>query len=96
MKKFALGIHPVNVAYTAGNIDSYHRQVREGIGPLLNLLLRHPNWCFNVQMNGYSIEFIANHYPEILELIKSLINKWIYRIKLTPRKGYGSEGLKCL
>lgn len=75
MKKFALGIHAVNVAYTAGNISSYHRQVREGIVPLLNILMRHPNWCFNLQINGFSVEFIANNYPEVLELIKLLINK---------------------
>lgn len=73
MGKFALGIHAVNVAYTAGNESSYHRQVREGIVPLLNMLIRHPNWCFNIQINGFSIEFIANHYPEVLELMRILI-----------------------
>lgn len=75
MNKFALGIHTVNVAYTAGNLNSYHRQIREGIVPLLNILLRHPTWCFNLQISGYSIEFIANNYPGVLEIIKMLINK---------------------
>ena len=69
MKKYALAIHHLNVAYVAGNEACYHRQVREGIVPFLDLLSKHPNWSFSVEMSGYSIEFIANMYPEILRRI---------------------------
>jgi len=73
MKKYALGVHHLNVAYIAGNEPSYHRQVRESIVPLLDLLYRHPNWCFSIEMSGFSIEFIATKYPMVLQRIRNLI-----------------------
>ena len=73
-KKYALGIHHLNVAYCSGNIASYHRQVRESIVPLLDILHDHPNWCFNIEMCGASIEFIATNYPGVLTYLRDLVN----------------------
>ena len=84
MRKFALGIHHFNIAYTAGNEMSYHRQVRESISPFLDMLLRHPTWCFSVEMSGFSLEFIAVNYPAVFSLLKLLItNKRIELISST-------------
>ncbi len=73
MKKFALGLHHLNIAYVAGDYNSYHRQVTESVIPLLDLLGRHSSWCFNIELSGYSIEFIAKHYPIVLNRLKILI-----------------------
>ena len=73
MTKFALGIHHLNMAYVAGDYPSYHRQVRESVIPLLDMLERHPPWSFNIEMSGYSIEFIAKHYPFVLDRFRRMI-----------------------
>lgn len=74
MKKYALGIHHLNIGYTVGQTDSYHRQVRESVMPLIDLLARHPTWCFSIEMSGFSIEFIALNYPALLQRIRLLID----------------------
>jgi hypothetical protein len=71
--KLALGLHHFNIAYVAGNEASYHRQVREAVLPFLQMLERHPSWQTTIEMSGFSLEFLAQHYPNILDYIKSLI-----------------------
>ena len=71
--KLALGLHHFNIAYVAGNEASYHRQVREALLPFLQMLERHPSWQTTIEMSGFSLEFLAQHYPNILDYIKSLI-----------------------
>ncbi len=73
MEKFALGIHHFNIQYVAGQPETYHRQAREAIGPFLDLLIHHPEWRMNVEFQGYTIEFIAEHYPGILEKLRYLV-----------------------
>lgn len=73
MQRFALGILHFNIFYTIGNVPSYHRQVRESIIPVLDLLSRHSDWCFTIEMSGISIEFLAKNYPSVLDRIRSLI-----------------------
>ncbi len=73
MKKFALGLHHLNIAYVAGDYNSYHRQVTESVIPLFDLLDRHPSWRFNIELSGYSIEFIANHYPAVINRLHAFI-----------------------
>lgn len=75
MKKFTLGLHHLNISYNAGNISSYHRQVRESIFPVIDMLFSHPHWCFSIEMSGYSIEFIASNYPSLLRRIRELIER---------------------
>jgi hypothetical protein len=51
--------------------------------------------CSTLALNKESYPFTI--FKEVIGKEKSyVIEWWIYRIKLTPRKGYGSEGLKCL
>lgn len=63
----------MNVAYTAGNVSSYHRQVREGIVPIIDMLYNNPRWCFSIEMCGQSIDFIGKNYPSVLDRFKELI-----------------------
>jgi hypothetical protein len=74
-RKYALAVHHLNIAYTAGNEASYHRQLREGIVPLLDLLERHPRWCFSIEMSGYSIDFIGTSYPMVLNRLRKLVEE---------------------
>lgn len=72
-RKYLLGLHHLNIAYCSGNIASYHRQVRESVMPLLNLLKNHPAWCFSIEMCGASVEFIGTNYPAVLTELRFLI-----------------------
>lgn len=75
MKKFALGVHHFNLLYVAGQQETYHRQVREAISPFLDLLIDHPTWHVNVELQGYAIVYMATHYPDVLERLSYLINE---------------------
>ena len=73
MPKYALAIQHLNISYVAGDYPSYHRQVRESVVPLLDILQRHPTWRFNIEMAGTSLEFIAKHYSPVLDRIRRMI-----------------------
>jgi len=73
MKKFALGLHHLNIAYVAGDINSYHRQVREAVLPFFSLLTRHSSWRMSLEMTGYTIQFLGENYPQAIEQLRNLV-----------------------
>lgn len=73
--KLALGIHHFNVAYNLGDEAAYHRQVREGIAPFVDLIFQHSEWNVSIEMAGLSIEFIALNYPSLLDRFRNLISR---------------------
>lgn len=74
MKKCAMGLFHFNLQFVAGDIESYHREVRETFNPLLDLLRNHPDWTFDVELQGCMIEFMAEHYPYILKKLRMLVD----------------------
>ncbi|MHA1233028.1 MAG: hypothetical protein ACTSWR_01675 [Candidatus Helarchaeota archaeon] len=74
MKKYALSLHHFNTAYVVGDTESYHRHTIESLALFLNFLFENPKLKCNLEINGYSLEFIYKNYPYVFEKLKFLID----------------------
>ena len=74
MEKYSLSLFHFNIQFMAGEIETYHREVREAFSPLLDLLVNHPTWKFDIELQGHMVEFLAKHYPYTLEKLKRLVD----------------------
>lgn len=87
-QKFALSMLHFNVQYVAGGlvgftvnpdpvIDLTAEQVedsivREGFEPVLDLLLAHPSWGSDIELQGYMLDVMAERHPGVLDKLRSL------------------------
>ncbi|MBN9659870.1 MAG: hypothetical protein J0H49_16915 [Acidobacteria bacterium] len=69
-----LGLFHFNIQYVSGNMAGYHRYCIEAIEPFLSVLVRNPKWRATVEIAGSGLEFLAEHYPAILDAIRELIS----------------------
>jgi hypothetical protein len=74
MEKYGLGLLHFNIQFIAGELETYHREVRETFSPVLDLLVNHPTWKFDIELQGHMVEFLAKHYPYTLEKLRKLVD----------------------
>lgn len=71
--RITLGLFHFNVQWSAGDLASYHRYVREALIPFLEVLRRNPWLRVSVEMAGSGLEFVSAFYPGAIRILKSLI-----------------------
>ncbi len=72
--KFSLSLFHYNIQYIAGGGEKYENAIiRIGFDPILDILLRHPNWRLSIEMQGYMLEIMEERYPKIFQKLKQLV-----------------------
>ncbi len=86
-KKFAVGIFHFNIQYVAGGLKGFKdnpmfdmnaEQVEDAIitqslDPLLDILLDHPHFAADVEMQGYMLDVIRQRHPATLKKLWKLV-----------------------
>ena len=86
-EKFALSMFHFNLQYVAGGLSGWldrpgldlneeqveDRIIVESFEPLLDILLEHPGWGFDAEMQGLMLEVIAERHPVVLEKMRELV-----------------------
>lgn len=72
--KFSLSLFHYNIQYIAGGGEKYENAIiRIGFEPILDILLRHPEWKFSIEMQGYMLEIMADRFPKTFDKLKQLV-----------------------
>lgn len=79
-KEFVLQFFHFNVEYVAGDRKSEDAVVRESFWPVVVMLLRHPNWGADIELQGYMIEVMAERHPEVLRDLQKLASRGKVRL----------------
>lgn len=74
-EKYAIGMFHYNFQYVAGDYRIESRIVKESLYPALQFFDVHPQYKADFEFQGYAIETMAEEFPEVLELLKKLINR---------------------
>ncbi len=88
-RKFALSVYHFNIQYVAGgtegmsgrpeidfsNDELEDRIVEESFDPLLDILLLHPTWGVDVEMQGYMIDVMRLRHPDVIEKLRTLVER---------------------
>ncbi len=73
--KYAIGMFHYNFQYVAGDYRIEARIIRESLLPALKYFDKHPQYKVDFEFQGYAIETMAEEYPEVLKLLKKLIDR---------------------
>ncbi len=73
--KYAIGMFHYNFQYVAGDYRIEARIVKESLYPALKFFEKNPKYKADFEFQGYAIETMAEEYPEVLKLLKKLINR---------------------
>ena len=73
--KYAIGMFHYNFQYVAGDYRIEARIIRESLYPALQYFDKHPQYKVDFEFQGYAIETMAEEYPEVLKLLKKLIDR---------------------
>ncbi|MCB9206364.1 MAG: hypothetical protein H6611_03440 [Ignavibacteriales bacterium] len=73
--KYAIGLFHYNFQYVAGDYRIESRIVKESLFPALQFFEKHPQYKVDFEFQGYAIETMAQEYPEVLELLRKLIER---------------------
>jgi len=75
-----------NVQYCAGGLEGLStdpdldasdeglqdRIIEESLAPVLDVLDEHPTWTFDIELQGYMIEVMAERHPDVLDHLRTL------------------------
>ena len=75
VEKYAIGMFHFNLQYVAGDYRIERRIIQESFYPVLQFFEKNPQYKADIEIQGYAIEVFANEYPEVLTLLKKLVNK---------------------
>jgi hypothetical protein len=70
----ALGLFHFNIQYISGDTLFYHRYATQVIIPFLQLIAEDPRYCVSFEIAGYGLEFLAEHYPNAIALLRRLVD----------------------
>ena len=73
--KYAIGMFHYNFQYVAGDYRIEARIIRESLYPALKFFDKHPQYKVDFEFQGYAIETMAEEYPNVLKLLKKLIDR---------------------
>jgi hypothetical protein len=71
----ALGVFHFNVQYIAGDENVAHRYCSQAVEPFLRLAEAFPEWCLSMEIAGTGLEFLQQHYPELIIRIRKLTER---------------------
>jgi hypothetical protein len=86
-QRFALAMLHFNVQYVAGGLSGFYPEspslelsaeavedsiVVESFEPVLDLLLAHPTWATNLELQGYMLDVMAARHPAVLDKLRAL------------------------
>jgi hypothetical protein len=71
----ALGLFHFNIQYVAGDRLSYHRYATQAVIPFLQFISMDPRYRISFEMAGSGLEFLADHYPNAIALLRTLIDR---------------------
>ena len=86
-KKFAVGVFHFNVQYVAGGLKGFQDNdlfdmdaaevedaiIVQSLDPLLDILLDHPRFAADVEMQGYMLDLIRQRHPMTLKKLRQLV-----------------------
>jgi hypothetical protein len=73
--KYAISMFHFNFQYVAGDYKIESRIVRESLFPALQFFEKNPKLKANFEFQAYAIESMAEDFPQVLKLLKKLINR---------------------
>jgi hypothetical protein len=71
--KLAVGLFHFNPHWNADS-RSAHRHCTESFAPFLNAVRANTHWKVSIEISGSGLQFIQEAYPELIRLLRSLIN----------------------
>ena len=74
-EKYAIGMFHFNLQYVAGDYKIENRIIRESVYPVLQFFDKNPQYKSDIEIQGYAIEVFAEEHPEVLALLKKLVNR---------------------
>ncbi|MFH1529131.1 MAG: hypothetical protein ABIK09_00175 [Pseudomonadota bacterium] len=88
-RKFALSVYHFNIQYVAGGTEGMSgrseidfsndaledRIVEESFAPLLDILMDHPTWGVDVEMQGIMIDVMRERHPQVIETMRTLVGR---------------------
>jgi len=73
--KAILSLYHFNIQFVAGAVHTYDEIIFESFEPFLDLYLAHPKWKCDLELQGYFLEYLKEHYPHIIDKLRLLINR---------------------
>ena len=74
-EKFAIGMFHFNLQYVAGDYKIESKIIRNSVYPVLQFFEKNPQFKSDIEIQGYAIETFAGEHPEVLALLKKLVNR---------------------
>ncbi len=74
-EKYAVGLFHYNLQYVAGDYKIESRIIKQSVYPTLQFFEKNPKFKSDIEIQGYAIQVFAEEYPEVLALLKKLINR---------------------
>lgn len=74
-EKYAIGMFHFNLQYVAGDYKIENRIIKESVYPVLQFFEKNPQYKSDIEIQGYAIEVFAEEHPEVLALLKKLVNR---------------------
>lgn len=74
-EKYAVGLFHYNLQYVAGDYKIESRIIKQSVYPTLQFFEKNPKFKSDIEIQGYAIQVFAEEYPEVLALLKKLVNR---------------------
>ena len=74
-EKYAVGLFHYNLQYVAGDYKIESRIIKQSVYPTLQFFEKNPQYKSDIEIQGYAIQVFAEEYPEVLTLLKKLVNR---------------------
>jgi hypothetical protein len=74
-EKYAIGMFHFNLQYVAGDYRIERRIITESFYPVLQFFEKNPTYKSDIEIQGYAIQVLADEHPQVLALLKKLINR---------------------
>jgi hypothetical protein len=74
-EKYAVGLFHYNLQYVAGDYKIESRIIKQSVLPTLQFFEKNPKFKSDIEIQGYAVQTFAEEYPEVLTLLKKLVNR---------------------
>ncbi len=74
-EKYAIGMFHFNLQYVAGDYKIESKIIKNSVYPVLKFFEKNPQFKSDFEIQGYAIQTLAEDHPEVLTLLKKLVNK---------------------
>lgn len=64
-----------NFQYVAGDYKIERRIIEQSLFPVLQFFEKNPDFKSDIEMQGYAIEVLAEEHPQVLKLLKKLVDR---------------------